>query len=63
MDMLHDFLMFIGGTVLGGLILGAFTYLMFESIKANAYTKGYMDGWKDATDKANTGVKEAQKYQ
>lgn len=56
----HDFLMFIGGTILGGLILIAFSYLMFEAIKAKAYWNGYEDGWRDAT---NTGVKEAHKYQ
>lgn len=44
----HDFLMFIGGTILGGLVLTAFSYLMFDAIKAKAYWKGYEDGWRDA---------------
>jgi hypothetical protein len=55
MIMLHDFLMFIGGTILGGLVLTAFSYLMFDAIKAKAYWKGYEDGWRDAE-------KEARKY-
>jgi Na+/H+-translocating membrane pyrophosphatase len=48
MVMLHDFLMFMGGAVLGALLVGCFAYLIFKSIETASYGKGYMDGWDDA---------------
>ena len=46
--MLHDFLIFMGGTVLGILLVSCFAYLIFKSIETALYGKGYMDGWDDA---------------
>ena len=63
MDMLYDFGLMILGAISIAIPGGYGAYILIKAEHQKGYTEGYMDGLKDATDKANTGVKEAQKYQ